>query len=99
MNTAITYYERVHRKLSKLTNIRLPRSVTVSHSQRHNSVTEHKTADDEEGGNVQHTLYNPVFLKLWSADNRRPAGGLGRKSTVKILSDTERMKNTHHVCL
>jgi hypothetical protein len=30
---------------------------------------------------------------------RRSAGGLGRKSIAKIISDTERMKNTPlHVC-
>jgi hypothetical protein len=32
--------------------------------------------------------YTPVFLKLW------PASGFRRKSNAKIVSDTERMKNT-----
>jgi hypothetical protein len=33
-----------------------------------------------------------VFLKLLPADHRWSAGGLGRKSILKIVSDTEPMK-------
>jgi hypothetical protein len=37
-----------------------------------------------------------VFLNLWSAAVR---SSFGRKSTVNIVSETERMKNTPtHVC-
>jgi hypothetical protein len=39
--------------------------------------------------------YIPVaFIKLWSAGPRRSAGGFGRKSNAKIVSGTERIRNT-----